>query len=417
MAVPSWVVPAVAQTLLFVLIAGMAATVDVKILRNKFGKRRGGIALGLMCQFIILPAAGFSSTQLFRLPPVLGISLLAVTSAPGGAYSNLWCSLLNADMALSVAMTTCATLLCMIMTPANLFLYCKLAYGQDPEINFLDLLGSIVVAVFALPAGMALSYRFPSCRNKFNLIGNVAGLALIAFSAVFSSTRDPIWNKDGIFYLAVGLPCVLGLLLSVIVGLVSRKVSKPEAVAITVETCYQNTGIAMAIALATFGEEQRGKAAGVPLFYGVCQVVLLPNFLLTAWKLGCTYAPARAGIHRVIMQNWQPQEAAETSAKVDEDRSPTISTSCPETASIEAEEAEHNPTPIEDSYFSDVVSVDKPSDIRQPLPSKLAAEGNAVDVLRKLADESDMPAIHSLEALAEGQVESPAESGCFFCKC
>ena len=33
---------------------------------------------------------------------VYGITLLIVASSPGGSYSNLWCSLFNADLALSV---------------------------------------------------------------------------------------------------------------------------------------------------------------------------------------------------------------------------------------------------------------------------------------------------------------------------
>ena len=46
----------------------------------------------------------------------------------GGSYSNLWCSLFNADLALSVAMTTVSTIMSLVMLPLNLLIYINLTY-------------------------------------------------------------------------------------------------------------------------------------------------------------------------------------------------------------------------------------------------------------------------------------------------
>eukprot|EP01052_Picozoa_sp_SAG31_P011468 SAG31_NODE_650_length_13187_cov_3.011843_2_plen_72_part_00 len=52
---------------------------------------------------------------------------------------------------------------------------------------------------------------------------------------------------------------------------------KPERVAIVVETCYQNIGLAMSMSLSMYaGEEDKmSAAAGVPLFYGFLEATLI----------------------------------------------------------------------------------------------------------------------------------------------
>lgn len=48
-----------------------------------------------------------------------------------GSYSNLWCSLFNADLALSVAMTTASTVVSALMLPLNLLFYLSLIYNES----------------------------------------------------------------------------------------------------------------------------------------------------------------------------------------------------------------------------------------------------------------------------------------------
>jgi hypothetical protein len=144
----------------------------------------------------------------------------------------------------------------------------------------------------------------------------MAGIALIIFSAFVSSRDDPIWDKEPKFYVAVGAPCLFGLVTAFAFGRAFPCISSPEAVAVTVETSYQNTGLALTIALATFSEDERGAAAGVPLYYGCVQVVLLPLFLLCAWKMGLTYAPKNARLDRVILGDWQPRVVGDSAVRI-----------------------------------------------------------------------------------------------------
>ena len=84
------------SALLFVLIFGMSATVDVQHLREQAHNRKA-ILIGVCTQFFLMPLLGFASVKLLNevggesWTGPMAISLLIVTSSPGGSFSNLWC--------------------------------------------------------------------------------------------------------------------------------------------------------------------------------------------------------------------------------------------------------------------------------------------------------------------------------------
>lgn len=83
---------------LFLLIFGMSATVDIRNMRHQLHNRYA-LGCGVLMQFIIMPLLGYISVMSLRnsgLSEAMGITLLVLTSSPGGSYSNWWCSLFNA---------------------------------------------------------------------------------------------------------------------------------------------------------------------------------------------------------------------------------------------------------------------------------------------------------------------------------
>merc|ERR1719265_2151641 len=91
--------------------------------------RKGGMAIGVACQFIILPFCGFLIARFLNLDRLYGMALMVIMTSPGGSFSNWWCSLFNADLAMSVAMTGASTLVGVVMLPINLSAYSTLLYG------------------------------------------------------------------------------------------------------------------------------------------------------------------------------------------------------------------------------------------------------------------------------------------------
>lgn len=219
--------------LLFLLVFSMSATVDTKSLYQQL-RNKNAILLGAFCQFILLPLLGFATVNIFNLDAPLGITLLVVTSSPGGSYSNWWCSMFNADLALSVTMTAISTLLSIFTLPANLLLYAKFSYAADvtKDLDWTALFISLGIVISAITLGLYFSYKIHSYRfNVYaNKCGNISGLALIIFSALVTNVGDAesrIWNRDWQFYVSCIFPCILGLVLSSVLASV-LKLKKPE---------------------------------------------------------------------------------------------------------------------------------------------------------------------------------------------
>jgi predicted Na+-dependent transporter len=75
--------------LLFSLVFGMSATVQISHMRKQI-RNSPALLIGAGLQFVVLPFVGFVCVKVFRLPAEVGITLLVITSSPGGSYSN-WC--------------------------------------------------------------------------------------------------------------------------------------------------------------------------------------------------------------------------------------------------------------------------------------------------------------------------------------
>ena len=72
---------------LFFLVYGMSATVDFSHFQTQ-SKNKRGIGTGILLQFLVLPLLGFTVVKVLQLERMYGVTLLIITSSPGGAYSN-----------------------------------------------------------------------------------------------------------------------------------------------------------------------------------------------------------------------------------------------------------------------------------------------------------------------------------------
>ena len=313
----------ISNLLLFLLVLGMSSTVDIRNMKQQLQNWRA-IGTGLVCQFILLPFIGFVCVKIFNFPPPVGITLLIVVSSPGGSYSNWWCSLLNADLALSVAMTAISTILCIGFLPANVLLYTTAAYKNDETqdgesviqgLSFGALFISIAVVIGAIALGMLCSAKFdsPSFHKIAYIGGNIAGIALILFSTVLSFVSGPDngSNPSNLadetnpqFYFGVGLPCLFGLICaSILSSLIA--ITKPERLTTAVECCYQNTGIATSAAISLFSGNDLQNAMRVPLMYGIVEIVAIGSYLLVFWKLGWSKAPRDEKFCTVLTKSYE----------------------------------------------------------------------------------------------------------------
>jgi len=235
-------------------------------------------------------------------------------------FRSLFQLIVSPAVALSVAMTTVSSLMSIALLPANLFLYTYLAYGEAENekgegilqaLDFTTIFITLAIVLSAIVTGLAAGYKWDT--HKFhvaaNRIGSICGIMLIIFSLFLSSGADgaeaKAWNQHWSFYLAVAFPCLVGLALA---NIISRSVnlSPPETVAIAIECCYQNTGIATSVAITMFdNKEDRAQAVAVPLVYGIVEAVAICIYCVYAWKVGWTKAPANENLCVVITKTYE----------------------------------------------------------------------------------------------------------------
>mmetsp|Transcript_16517 Transcript_16517/g.27486 ORF Transcript_16517/g.27486 Transcript_16517/m.27486 type:complete len:456 (-) Transcript_16517:183-1550(-) len=299
--------------LLFFLVFGMSATVDTRAMAKQI-KNKTAILTGIVLQFVVLPLLGFIVVKTLNMSHASGLTLLVVTSSPGGSYSNWFCSMFNADLALSVTMTAISTLMSVVMLPLNLLLYTKYSYEDDvvSSLDWASLFTALAVVISAITLGLFASAKVKSHRfNKIsNRCGNFSGLALVVFSAAMSNTGGDakLWEHPWTYYVSVAAPCILGLIvaniLTTFVGL-----KKPERVTTSIECCYQNVGIATSVALTMFEGNDLSEAMGVPLFYGLVEAVAVAIYCIICWKCGWTKAPKNASFWAIIATSYEVVEA------------------------------------------------------------------------------------------------------------
>lgn len=307
------------NVLLFALVCGLASTVERKSFRRSLKSR--GLLIGIFAQFVFLPLFGFVLAKtMFGDAPELGVPLIITTSSPGGSFSNWWTSLFNGDLSLSVAMTTVSSILSVGLLPLNLFIYIKGAYSDgysDVQVSWAGLFVSIAVVIAGIGVGLYVGERVPSIRSRMNIVGNACGLLLVLLGFFFSSNSSaPLWKREWKFYVGLMIPCVMALVISLGFARLLR-LEMPQALAVAIEVCYQNTAIALAVILSSFNNDSCeangqgecdivGIAAGVPTYYQFLQVISLGILCLVAWRFGWTYAPKGTPLVKAITTNFQP---------------------------------------------------------------------------------------------------------------
>jgi len=305
--------------LLFSLITGLAGSVEIKALRAQF-HRKMGICCGLCCQFFLMPLIGFIVVSIGVPDDHVGLSLMILCSSSGGAYSNWWCSLFNADLALSVAMTAVSTLCSAVMLPLNLTLYTTLLNNKvDADFPWSPLFQSVGTVCAAIFVGIVICSRWPHLRKTMQMVGNASGVCMVILTIIVSLTgqrgsqdRHVVapWSHRPGFYVIIVAPFCVALVASVMISsLRCLGLERPERVAITVEVSYQNIGISSAVAIATFCHDPRkqAEAATVPLIYGLVEAISLAIFCLAAWKADWTYASSKDSFFSILRGDYQPQ--------------------------------------------------------------------------------------------------------------
>mmetsp|Transcript_6706 Transcript_6706/g.10471 ORF Transcript_6706/g.10471 Transcript_6706/m.10471 type:complete len:399 (-) Transcript_6706:166-1362(-) len=297
------------QILVFLLVFGLAGSVDFGHFKARF--RSKGVYIGLLCQFLLMPLIGFAVVAIFSsLPPLFAVALLIVCASPGGSYSNWWCNLINADLALSVAMTTVSTIISAGVLPLNIYIYVEVAYQKlrpaaydSIKIPYVVIGYTLANVIAAVCLGLLFGVKCPKYMKVVNKVGTVAGFLsiILGLVATTESCADPFGQKIEVYFI-VAIPVLLGLVAATFFSSLAN-LPKPQRVAVSIETAYQNTGIALAVSL-SLGPKGRA-AAIVPIIYGGYEALFFGLYALGSWYIGWTLSPDDEPLWTILFNDYQ----------------------------------------------------------------------------------------------------------------
>ncbi len=161
--------------ILNVILAFMMFGVSLSLTGDDFRrvlKRPDAPIVGLLAQFVLLPAATCVTTWYFEVDPELALGMILVASCPGGSFSNIMTWLGRANVAVSVSMTAVSSVVAIVMTPFNFSLYGWLnpitrPILTDIQMDSMNIL-VLVALVLGLPllVGMLMGKAFPVFAEK-----------------------------------------------------------------------------------------------------------------------------------------------------------------------------------------------------------------------------------------------------------
>ena len=241
----AWIDTKAIIPLLGVIMFGMGLTLSPKDFKIVLSRPKD-ILIGCLAQFTIMPLLAWLLTLAFSLPKELALGVILVGCCPGGTASNVITYLAKGDLALSVGMTACSTLLAPIVTP----LLVLLLAGTMVDVDTLGMLLSIVYVVIApIIIGLLCQRFIPQITKAVTPYLPAFSSLAIAFvvGIIVSHNADRLMLGGLIVILVVILHNLFGLMLGYAIGHLLR-LPKPKSVALSIEVGMQNSGLASSLA-------------------------------------------------------------------------------------------------------------------------------------------------------------------------
>jgi bile acid:Na+ symporter, BASS family len=215
------------------------------------------VFIGLACQFTIMPLLGVALAKGFGFAPEIAAGVILIGSAPSGVASNVMAYIARANLALSITLTACTTLLAPLMTP---FLM-KVLAGQLVPVDFFDMMiGIVKMVIVPIVLGLIMN-RLLRGRDRW-LHDTMPLLSMSAIAVVLTiivaTGRNDLLTVGPLLFLAAIIHNAAGYTLGYwacrLIGM-----DEQSCRTISIEVGMQNGGLATGIAL------QMGKVSTVGL--------------------------------------------------------------------------------------------------------------------------------------------------------
>ena len=235
------------------------------------------VFVGVLSQFILLPAATFLAILIIKPHPSFALGMMMIAACPGGNVSNFYSKMAGGNAALSVSLTAFATLICILMTPLNLELWGSLYEPTATILKTVELnpynLFKLVSLILGIPlvCGMLVKHYHSDMAYRIEKI--LKPLSMLVFIALifiaFSQNLDVFANY---IHLVVFL-VIFHNIMAFVIGYYTAKsfgLDKRDMKTISIETGIQNGGLGLLLIFGFF--EGLGGMALLAAFWGIWDV-------------------------------------------------------------------------------------------------------------------------------------------------
>jgi BASS family bile acid:Na+ symporter len=249
-------------------------------------------AVGLISQFILLPAATFVLTLILKPHPSIALGMILVAACPGGNLSNLMTYLAKGNTAISISMTAVSTLAAILMTPLNLAFWGSLNPDTAPILKRVSLSPmDVFITVFIilgipLAIGMVLSRVFPGMADKVRKPFKI--FTLCFFILIVLGALAANWK---IFLEVIGLVAMVVFLHNAValnLGYWSGRMlhlAEKDTRAVAIEVGIQNSALGLVLVFNFFSG--LGGMAILVAWWGIWHIIagLITAFIFTRMRL------------------------------------------------------------------------------------------------------------------------------------
>lgn len=234
--------------------------------------------IGLVCQFLLLPAVTYGLTLVLDLSPSIALGMILVAACPGGSFSNIMTWLSRGHLATSVSMTTISSIAALVMTPLNFMLYAQLNPDTRPLVEAIAVepwqMMKLVAMVLVIPLllGMFIGQRFPEVARRADRPARWLSLLVFLLFVVIAFSRNGslFMQHAGAFAGLVILHNAVALSLGWSAARLAH-LSEAETRAVTLEVGIQNSGLGLIILFSFY--PHLGGMMLIAAFWGVWHLV------------------------------------------------------------------------------------------------------------------------------------------------
>ena len=245
-------------TIAFIMF-GVALDIKLQHFKDVIMKPKSAI-VGIISQFVLLPAVTFAFVLVLNPTPTVALGMILIAACPGGNVSNFMSAMAKGNVALSVSLTAVATMAATFMTPLNFALWGKLFinhynaagagdYLVPIEIDLFQMVQTVVILLgIPVVVGLLVSHYLPKLTNKIKKPIRQAsiiifiGFVIILLSANFNHFLHYIHLVFLIVLIHNGLALGTGFTISSLL-----KLPRKDRRSITIETGIQNSGLALVL--------------------------------------------------------------------------------------------------------------------------------------------------------------------------